>query len=220
MSGFTKESTAFLAALAKNNTREWFGAHKDDYEAYIKHPAKVFSEDMRLALEAMTGMDHRKKVFRIYRDIRFSKDKSPYNSHISMSFMPDTQNAAMPGWYMRLTADQLVLGTGVFAYDKANLEHWRERIAGKDGAKFSKILNGLTAKGLRLGKPDLKRVPAGFDKDHPRADLLRFKGLTVWKDFSSPAPILGSAAAQTCLPHFKTLKPVFDWMSTLANKGH
>ena len=179
MTCFSTDSTAFLQDLAKNNDREWFAANKARYEQYLKKPAAAFAQEMAGKLEALTGTPHKPKVFRIYRDVRFSKDKTPYNTHLRISFAPEGEAKTPPGWFFGIEQDHVVVGTGVFGYEKAELERFRDRIAGSDGAALEKILGKLKATGVRIGEPYLKRIPAGYDADHPRSDLLRHKGLTA-----------------------------------------
>ena len=213
MTCFSTDSTAFLQDLAKNNDREWFAANKARYEQYLKKPAAAFAQEMAGKLEALTGTPHKPKVFRIYRDVRFSKDKTPYNTHLRISFAPEGEAKTPPGWFFGIEQDHVVVGTGVFGYEKAELERFRDRIAGSDGAALEKILGKLKATGVRIGEPDLKRVPAGYDADHPRSDLLRHKGLTVWVDQSDAKSAYGEKAVANCLAEFRKLKPVFDWLN-------
>lgn len=212
MSGFTEDSLSFLKALEAHNDRDWFAAHKSDYERELKLPAEDYCEAMRMKLEALCGIDHKAKIFRIYRDVRFSKDKTPYNAHVRMSFVPVTGPSSKPGWFFSLEPDHVVLGVGVFQYDKAALDEWRARVAGDDGAGLEKMLDKLVRDGFRMNEPDLKRVPSSYPPDHPRAEFLRRKGLNVWYDFADASPALGGSAASTCLNNFRKMKPVFDWL--------
>jgi len=212
MSYFSKDSTAFLKKLAKNNNRDLFKANKGDYEQYLKEPAEVFAEMMTARLEKLTGLQHKSKIFRIYRDVRFSKDKTPYNIHLRISFVPQDGPKTSPGWFFSLEKDHLVLGAGVFGYEKAELENFRERVAGDDGVLLAKILSKLESGGARISDPALKRVPSGFDANHPRADLLRHKGLAVWIDKPDADLALGEKAAANCLKELRRVKPLVDWL--------
>lgn len=212
MSGFSQESNAFLQALARNNNREWFTANKARYEDAIKVPAIAFAEDMAAELKSLTGIAHDPKIFRIYRDVRFSKDKTPYNTHLRMSFIPVQGPATRPAWHFSLEQDHLVLGTGVFGYQKGDLDRFRTRIAGPDGARLKVILGKLTRHGARLSDPDLKRVPAPYEADHPQADLLRHKGLAAWIDLDDAAMAHGRNAVKNCLKQYRTVQPLFDWL--------
>ena len=160
--GFPKEAVKFLSDLKANNTRDWFTANKATYEAAIKGPAAEFCEAMSRKLEKLTGTPCKSKVFRIHRDLRFSKDKTPYNAHLHISFTPETDQASPPCWFFGLEPKRIVLGTGTFGFDKQALEAYRERIDGLDGRKLAKLFEKLAGQGARTGEPDLKRVPSGY----------------------------------------------------------
>ena len=168
---------------------------------------------MAAALETLTDEPHGHKIFRIHRDVRFSKDKTPYNTHLHIAFMSASRSSAAPSWFFGLDPDSLTLGTGIFAFDKADLGRFRERVLGEDGADLAKLMQELAGNGVRFGKPDLKRVPSGYAKDHPEADLLRHKGLSAWIDHPDPAVVTSSRLVDHCLQDFRRLKPVFDWLS-------
>ena len=174
MSGFPTDSAAFLADLSANNERGWFHANKSRYEMSIKIPAKIFAGEMADALTDLTGHSFESKIFRINRDLRFSKDKTPYNTHVRMSWTPQIDHSAPPPFMMSLEPTELTIGVGVFALKGKALDHWRERAAGDDGAALEKKL-----KGLRINDPDLKRVPPLYHADHPRAHMLKRKGMNV-----------------------------------------
>ncbi len=213
--GFSKDAVKFLQDLRDNNSRDWFNANKTIYETALKSPAAAFCEIMTGELETLTGIAHDAKVYRIHRDIRFSKDKTPYNSHLHISFVPRSGPEAPPHWFFGLQADSLALGTGQFAFAKGALDTYRERVAGGDGEKLAKILAGLERKGVRLSEPDLKRVPAPFEKDHANGELLRRKGLAAWIDFPDPAAATAPDLVNTCMTSFRSIKPLHDWLMTL-----
>jgi len=210
--GFSKNAVQFLADLKANNTREWFAENKTIYEQEIKQPASFFCEFMCDQLRDLTGTQHSSKVFRIHRDVRFSKDKTPYKPHLHILFAPQTDMSAPPRWFFGLMPENATLGVGVFSFEKDQLDAYRKRVAGEDGAKLAELLDGLLAGGARMYEPALKRVPSGFPKDHPRAELLRRKGVAVWSDFDTTDPITGPRAIETCHAGYERLKPVYDWM--------
>ncbi len=210
--GFPAETLKFLKDLKANNNREWFAANKKIYEQTIKFPAQAFCSSMCGQLHELTGVTHRSKVFRIHRDIRFSKDKTPYNAHLHISFFPNEKTGAAPGWFFGLAPEKLTLGAGVFRFDDAGLDEYRRRVYGADGEKLAKIVDTLLATGARLNEPPLKRVPSGFAKDHPREALLRRKGLALWSDMKNDI-ITKPDLAKNCATEFSRLKPVFDWFS-------
>ena len=210
--GFSKDAVAFLKKLKANNTREWFNDNKNTYEREIKKPALTFSEAVTEGLSSLTGRAHSSKIFRIHRDVRFSKDKAPYNTHLHIAFTPVSAMATPLSWFFGLDTENLTLGTGIFALDKASLEEFRERVTGPDGPKLADLLRQLEEKGARLSDTDLKRVPSGYPKEHPQAELLRRKGLAVWVDLGDPGQATKADLVSTCLTAFRRVKPVFDWL--------
>lgn len=211
-SHFPAETLEFLTALRANNDRDWFAANKANYERAVKRPAEDFCRAMSAHLDELTGLVHRPKIFRIHRDVRFSNDKTPYNTHLHISFVPETGAATPPGWYFGLAPDYLTAGAGTFQYEKAGLDAFRARLAGKDGEALTAILERLPD-GSRLSEPELKRVPQPYPADHPRADLLKRKSLAGWIDFADPREASQGGFTDRCFEAFVRLKPLFDWLN-------
>ncbi|MDA0991990.1 MAG: DUF2461 domain-containing protein [Verrucomicrobia bacterium] len=209
---FPKATLTFLKNLKANNNRDWFTKNKTSYELAVKQPAEEFSALMTDALSDLTGLAHTAKIFRIHRDVRFSKDKTPYNDHLHISFLPDLPNGPPLGWHFGLEPGRLTVGTGIFGFKKPALESYRKRVAGSDGDDLAKILDPLVQKGARLNEPELKRVPAPFEPDHAHADLLRRKGLNVWLDLETAKMATKPDIVTACTASFRTIKPVFDWL--------
>lgn len=213
MNRFSAETLAFLSDLKANNNRVWFQENKNTYETVVKRPAAKVSAALEAEIEALTGEPHSTKIFRINRDIRFSKDKTPYNSHIHILFSPVREAPIKPSWFFGLNTERLTLGSGIFEIPKDHLEGWRERIAGKDGEELQDMLAKLQKQGARLPEPALKRVPKPYAADHPRAELLKRKGLAVWFDFEGPEAALEENAPKTCAGEFKKLLPLARWLA-------
>lgn len=206
------EAAQFLNALAANNDRAWFAQNKKIYEAELKRPAKRFADTLALELERATGLSHQPRIFRINRDLRFTKDKTPYNTHLHISCTPDGGGKAMPAWMFALECDRLVLGVGIFDFPGKALDRWRERVDGPDGEALARQLAKLLASGARMDEPKLKRVPAPFPADHPRASLLRRKGLAVWMDIEDQATAFGEKGPARCAEALMRLRGIFDWL--------
>ena len=161
-SGFTGDAVTFLNNLKSNNNRDWFLENKKTYEAEIKKPAALFASVMSEHLQSLTGQPHKAKVFRINRDVRFSKDKTPYNAHLHISFTPESKLASPPAWMFGLSTEYFTLGCGVFEFDKSALDVFRKNVAGSAGDKLSGLIDKLGKNGIRFSEPALKRVPSGF----------------------------------------------------------
>lgn len=213
-SGFAMETIDFLKELKANNARDWFTENKKVYEQVYKAPALAFSDIMASELQSLTGDIHTPKLFRIHRDVRFSKDKTPYNTHLHISFTPEHGSESPPCWFFGLDTKSLSLGVGIFGFQPAELDTFRKRVASEDGVLIAKALAKMSKAGARLGEPALKRVPSGYPKDHPNEALLRHKGLTAWKDLGDETKALDDDLVGTCRTEFKQLKPLYDLLRT------
>ena len=212
-SGFSDETLAFLSGLKANNSRDWFDANRKTYEGAVKAPAKAFSDIMAGELERLTGAAQKPKIFRINRDIRFSKDKSPYNAHIHISWTPVGGGDA-PAFMFGVSTEYCTVGCGMFEFPKPMLERFRETIAGAGGKELGQMIDGLVADGYRLSEPALKRVPAGFPAEHPYAALSLHKGLALWRDYEGPRSAAEPGLVERCLGDFETLLPFWRFLST------
>lgn len=213
--GFTGETLRFLSDLRDNNTREWFREHGDDYEAHVKAPAAAFAGTMAVALEAMSGTAQKPKIFRINRDVRFSKDKTPYNTHVHMAWLPADGGMSPPAFMFGLSPDYCTVGCGVFEFAAPVLEAYRQAIAGSAGDDLGALLGELEAGGCRLSEPALKRLPAGFPADHPWAELALRKGLGAWCDFEGPETATRPGLADRCLERLEKLMPLWRFLHDL-----
>lgn len=179
--GFPREGMAFLRALKKNNDREWFTPRKAKFEATVKEPMvelvrAIHREMMRFAPEYVG--DPAKCVHRIYRDTRFSKDKTPYKTFASALFLRNGFDKYSGGaaFYVMVSPAEIEVAGGVYAPERDVLLSVREYIAGNykqfratfETPKVKKLLGDLWGESLT-------RVPKGFDPEHPAADLLRNK---------------------------------------------
>lgn len=214
MSGFPPGAQAFLADLQANNSRDWFTESRARYDRDIKGPSETLAADLAEGLSGLVGEPMGAKLFRIQRDIRFSRDKSPYNTHIHIAFAPAGRGLerTIVGYYLALEPHRLMLGTGVFDLSGADLDAYRAAVDdGKQGARLAAILS--ETKDLRLDGAELKRVPAPYPADHARADLLRRKGLSLWRDVEDQALIASPALSDACLEAFATLAPLHLWLT-------
>ncbi|MCK8483110.1 TIGR02453 family protein [Aliiroseovarius sp. S2029] len=206
---FTTETLDFLQDLKANNTRDWFANNKALYETHIKTAAKTFSDDLAQRLAARYRTDVSAKIFRIHRDLRFSKDKTPYNTHVHIGFGDAATGAA---WMFGLQPDDLVIGYGMFTFDKPHLTRWREAVQGRPGDQLINLMETARQSGLRLSEPELKRVPSPYPADHRNATLLRRKSIAIWRDDLPLEHALGGDAGADLAHAMRVFDPVRDWM--------
>lgn len=207
------ETLAFLTDLKANNRRDWFEANRGRHETALAAPARLFAAELAERLTAASGAPVTARIYRLHRDLRFARDKTPYNAHLHIGF-----SGAGPGaWLVGLEPGKLVLGYGVMGFEGATLESWRAAVAGPVGAALEGILERLGARGLRLDPPELKRVPAPYPTDHPRAALLRRKSLVVWDDDQPLEAAFGAEAPARLAAALRLFDPLHDWLTaTLA----
>ena len=163
----------FFKQLAKNNNREWFEQHKPEFKAF-ETEVKQFGEALKDKLNQHDSID-RFKVFRIYRDVRFSKDKTPYKTHFGLTWHR-TKPEFRGGYYLHLKPDDIFLACGFWDPAPADLKRIRQEID-LDGDEYRNLINAPAFKNTwgALQGNAVKTAPKGYAKDHPDIDLLRFK---------------------------------------------
>ncbi|MBF0110657.1 MAG: DUF2461 domain-containing protein [Magnetococcales bacterium] len=213
---FFPEARAFLNELASNNSREWFNARRDRYERVLRQPAEAFCERAGRELEALVGTPMRPRVFRIHRDVRFSRDKTPYNTHLHIGFSTagEVERRLCGGFFFGIEPHCLVIGAGTLAFPDDVLAAYRERIAhGPEGDRLAALLKELADAGFRWEEAELKRIPQGCDPLHPHAGLLRRKSLAVFIDLP-PEQATGDPV-EIFLTQAGRLLPFHVWISGL-----
>jgi len=226
-SGFPKKTVAFLRDLAAHNDREWFAAHRQEYEAVVMEPAKAFVRAMGERLRRLSpGIKAEPRtdgsLFRIFRDTRFSADKSPYKTNLGIYFWEGKgSRLECSGYYFHLEPPALMLGGGVYMFSRPQLERYRRVVADPEyGAELVAITKKLTARpGFTLGGEHYKRVPAGFDAGPQVAKLLRHAGLYAGIEAPIPAELHSPALVDYCWEKFKPMEPLHRWLSELAGGG-
>lgn len=213
--GFPKERRRYFQSLGANNDRRWFEEHREEYERLILAPMRAF------VVEA--GQKLRKKVpkliadprvggsiMRIARDTRFSADKSPYKTWIAAHFRDGKHKDSGPGFYIHVDADSAYAGGGIYQFEDDQLDRYRKAVS---DPKSVKALRAALKKvdGFEIGGEALKRVPRGFEPDHPSADLLRHKGLYAGCDLDNKrVPTAG--VVEDAVRVYERLLPLHQWL--------
>lgn len=180
--GFSPEAFAFLRALAAHNDRDWFKARKAQFDEELMVPLRLLVRDVAEACAALSiplRADPKKSVFRIYRDVRFSKDKTPYNTHVAATWTRSGARNAPGGVYVHVEPDNSFLAAGFWSPPTPLLRQLRAAIA-SEGPAFLSIAAALTGDGFELRAHDtLKRMPRGYEdfKDTALDEHLRRKGV-------------------------------------------
>jgi len=199
--GWPAEAIEFYEGLEADNTRAYWQDHKKEYEELVKAP-------MVELLAELAGEFGEGKIFRPFRDVRFSKDKSPYKTAIGATLER--------GGYVQFSSHGLAAGTGYYVMMPDQLEQYRRAV---DDDKSGEELAGIAA-GLRKARIDvtghdtLKTAPKGYPKDHPRIELLRHKGLIAWKQWPVAAWMGTAKARQRLVDFYVAARPLTSWLDT------
>lgn len=196
-SGWTGDFVGFFRGLEVDNSKRYFDAHRRQYEREVLQPLKELAAE----LEPRLG---RAKIFRINRDIRFTKDKSPYKTNVA---------AVIGSLYVHLDARRLFVGTGAHAPDNGWLQRYREAVAGEAGETLARHVEDLRRAGMWVGGNPLKTAPRGFSSDHPRIELLRWREVVAGREHPIEPWIAEPAARDRILEAWEQLRPFSDWLT-------
>ena len=210
----SKASFDFLTRLSKHNNRDWFNAHKDEYLTHHQE-MKDFLEEVKRLMQLHDHIDeHKCRVYRIYRDVRFSKDKTPYKSNWSASLTRAT-SALRGGYFFSLAPGRSMLAGGFWGPNKDDLLHIRKQIS-QYPDPLQAIINapGFKDRFGRIEGEQLKTAPKGFDQDDPAIDLLRYKQFIVRRNLLD-AEVLSPDFAKTVSDGFRDMRPFLDYMTDI-----
>ena len=220
---FSLATLSFLRRLKRNNRRDWFNARRDEYEAAVRQPMIAIIErlgvDMRaIAPELLVSPKH--SIYRIYRDTRFSENKTPYKTHVAASFRPrDLAKGVGAGLYFHVSPEGVWAGGGMYAPETPQLHAVREQIAANlrrfrsivEAPAFKRSLDG----GLEGER--LQRVPRGFSKDHEAADYLKYRQFLAGREFPARFAI-GSTFYSGMLGVFRQVAPLIRFLNEPLSK--
>ncbi|MFC2164883.1 DUF2461 domain-containing protein [Acidobacteriota bacterium] len=224
--GFSKETLSFYRQLKRNNNKAWFDRHKGEYEQYVLEPAKAFvvalGEKIRESIPGIIAEPKiNKSIFRIYRDTRFSPDKTPYKTHLALLLWEGgLKRMECPSFYIHLEPTKLFLGMGIYIFSSKMISRFRKAVVDPEfGAQLSDIIHKINrAEGFQVGEKHYKRVPSGFDAQHPNADLLLYRGLHVWQETSLPDDIYSEKLVQYCWEKYRPYLPLHQWLLSLISR--
>jgi uncharacterized protein (TIGR02453 family) len=208
----------FLKKLSKNNNREWFEKNKHRY-LEIKDDFELFVADLLQEMitfdEALAGLNPKKLTFRIYRDIRFSKDKTPYKTNISAGISPLGKGMGVPGYYFQIEpGNKSMVASGLYLPSTENLSKIRQEID-YNGEALMNIMNERRFKknfGKFWNEDKLKTMPKGFAKDHPHIEYLKLKSFIVIHSFTD-ADVTNKKFLKNLLESMKSAKPLNDFLT-------
>jgi uncharacterized protein (TIGR02453 family) len=207
-----------LADLTANNERAWFQPRKGDYQRLLKQPLEALCVALAERFDALglpLTADPARSPFRIYRDVRFSKDKSPYKTNIGASFPWTGSVHASPGGYFHLEPGEAFVGGGMWHPDPTSLHAFRRLLDSDPGRIHGAIDNpSFVATFGQLSGSRLSRVPQGFRSDHPESELLRLKDLTFGHRLSD-ADVFSPELPDRLATSFEAAMPILRMLATL-----
>jgi uncharacterized protein (TIGR02453 family) len=206
--GWPAEALSFWEGLEADNSKAYWAAQRETYERAVRIPMEALAEAC-----ADIGPF---KIFRPYRDVRFSNDKSPYKTHIGAY----TESAGGAGYYVQLSAEGLYAAAGFYHLAPDQLERYREAVGADAGAALEPIVATLERAGYGVGGEALKTVPRGFPRDHPRARWLRHKGLYAGKGFPPARWLATKSALERVRKVWADAAPLVAWMEDNVGPSH
>jgi uncharacterized protein (TIGR02453 family) len=210
MQAIPKNTISFLKELKLNNNRDWFNENKERFNAILSE-VKIFAQEVNDSLNVSDDIE-KLKIFRIYRDLRFSKDKTPYKKNIGMAFhrsKPELRG----GYYLEISADESFVAVGFWNPKKEDLLRIRKEIE-VDGQEFTSIISQKKIKEIwgEIKGEEVKTSPKGFSADHQHIDLIKKKQFIFIKKLKEEE-ILDESFQKRLVSYFVSIRPFFDYMS-------
>ena len=216
---FPDATRLFLSGIAANNEKAWFEENRSLYEAGYVEPGKLFVSAMAPLLLNISPDVHAEpringSIMRVNRDVRFSKDKRPYKTHLDFWFWHGEKKGwNTPGFYLRITPEQVFLGTGMHQFDKEMLDSFRHAIMlPRSGKALQAVIDKVRSAGnYEIGEKTRKKPPRGFETEPARAEFLLYEGLTA--TITLPGSVAYEPGfAALCATHFAATWPIGQWL--------
>ena len=225
--GFPQATQQFLRDLRDNNEREWYNDNKKTYERDVKAPAIAWVQAMGTRLQDLDDklvVDVRTNgsgaLMRMARDTRFSKDKTPYKTNIAMLWWRGAgKKMQHPAFGMQITPDDAGLMTGMHGFPKPMLEAYRQAVVDDElGESLLEATQQVESNGYEVMGSHYKTTPRGFDKDHPRADWLKYNALYTHATDLTWDTIMSEDLVDICFDHFQKMAPIHHWLVQVQGK--
>jgi uncharacterized protein (TIGR02453 family) len=224
--GFSKKTLDFFDRLTRSNTKKWFGAHRDDYEEHVLTPSRTFvlalgDKLIKAAPGVQADPRINKSLFRINRDTRFSKDKTPYKTHLGLWFWEGPgKRMECSGFYFQLDPTGIMLGTGLYCFTRELLDHYRRSVVDpKHGPALVRAVNKVQKAGFDIGGRFYKKTPRGYDPKHKNADFLLFNGLYAGFQASPPEELYSEKLVDYCMDVYKKTLPLHKWLLAMTERA-
>lgn len=220
--GFPKELVTFYRELIHNNDRTWFEDHKGEYKQHVIAPAQQFVLAMGERLRSIssnviadTRTNGAGSIFRIYRDTRFSPDKSPYKMFLGIFLWEgNRKKVENSGYYFHLESNKLMLAVGIHIFPKPQLKIYRDAVVHpKHGMRLLEAVESVMAlEDYQIGGSHYKRMPSGYDAKHKNAEFLLYNGLYAFVEGDIPDELHSEALLDYCFEKFHDMAPIHQWL--------
>jgi uncharacterized protein (TIGR02453 family) len=216
---FPKRTTAYLKKLSRNNNREWFEANRELYNSDFLEPCIQFIVEMG---DKLTDLDPEivaipkidKSIFRLHRDVRFSKDKTPYKTNAGLYFWNGkVKKMEASGFYFHLEPKHFGVGLGMYMFPPHLLKKYRDIVSNPSSAKeLHQIIRSLEKKGYSIGEKKFKKTPKGYDPNTLYPGYLLYEGIYAWYEGNDLKKIADGKAVNAIFKIFKDMLPLHKWL--------
>ncbi len=221
--GFTKKTITFLRGLEKNNSKEWFDENRDLYDDYLMMPATLYVKEMGEKLKTISPgivADPRrdKSIFRLNRDVRFGANKKPYKTHLGIYFWDGKgKKLENTGFYFQLDKSKIMFGVGMHIFPREMLNPYRDAVTDPEmGGELKKIITKISKNtDYKFGWTKYKRIPKGYDPNHPNKDYLLYGGIGFMYEEQNPKVLFDKKFIDYSFKIFNDMSPIHKWLKKL-----
>lgn len=219
--GFGPDAMSFLDGLAADNSKVYFDEHRKIYDQQIAAPMKslvvAVGDGLRTRVNDAIDFEPKlgKSLFRINRDLRFAKDKTPYNTYLDAVWWQGASPRTSPGFILRISPAEVLTGVGIFGMDGARLETFRAAMLEESvGGEFDELIASTkrTMRGATLSEPQRERVPKGMPTDHPRSEMLKYERFHVSASAATPKVVTTPKFADWVVDRYEKAAPLHRWL--------
>jgi uncharacterized protein (TIGR02453 family) len=225
--GFSKQTIKFFKDLKNNNSKQWFEENREIFDNHVMLDSQLFVAEMgqklqKIASEIVAIPKTDKSIFRIYRDVRFSKDKTPYKTHLGILFWEGPfKKMENPGFYFHIEPSKLFLAVGMHMMPKNLMQIYRESVIHKEhGNTLFKAIKKVEKSGTyKLGWKQYKKTPRGFDENHANAEYLLYGGIGFQYEESLPEIIHSHELIDYVYAKYKDMAPIHAWLREMTERA-
>ena len=225
--GFSKQTIKFFKDLNSNNSKQWFEENRNIFDTHVMPDSQLFVIEMgeklqKIAPDIVAIPKTDKSIFRIHRDVRFSKDKSPYKTHLGILFWEGPfKKMENPVFYFHIEPKKLFLAAGMHMMPKNLMQIYRESVVHPEyGKSLTSAISKIQKKGdYTLGWKQYKKTPRGFDESHPNAEYLMYGGIGFQYEEALPDIVHSKELVDYVFEKYKDMSPIHAWLRDMTNRA-